>query len=80
MVNQCYLCKLDEESCNHIVLWCPMVYNIWIMVYNLFRINWVIVGSVRDVLWAWEGLCKKKTYFLLIPFTHLLGCVERENF
>lgn len=30
------------------------------MVYELLGMNWVIAGSVKDELWAWEGLCKKK--------------------
>lgn len=37
--------------------------------YNLLDINWVIIGSVREQLWAWKGLCKKKKFVKLIPLT-----------
>lgn len=38
MVNRCFLCKMDAESCNHILLWRPIVYSIW-LVYGLLGIN-----------------------------------------
>lgn len=66
MVNRCVLCKMHEESCNHILLWCPIVFNIWTMVYNLIGINWVMGGSIKDELCVWAGLCEKKRYLLLI--------------
>lgn len=69
LVNCCFLCKLDAESCNHVLLWCPMVYSIQSMLYGLLGINWVIAGPVRDELWAWACLCKEKTYFLLISLS-----------
>lgn len=68
-VNRCFLCKLDAESCNHITLWWLTVYSILSMVYDLWEINWVMAGSVRDELWAWAGLYKKRTHLLLIPLS-----------
>lgn len=69
LVNRCYLCKRDEESRNHILLWCPVVCNMRSMVYSLLGICWVMVGSVREELWAWAGSCKKKTHFIFIPLS-----------
>lgn len=65
-VNRRFLCKRQAESYNHILLRCPMVYNIWLVVYNLLGINWVIVGSISEELCARASLCKKKSYLLLI--------------
>lgn len=39
LVNVCYLCKRDEETCKHIVLWCPEVYKLWILVYGVLGIS-----------------------------------------
>lgn len=39
MVNDCYMCKKTTKSCNHILLWCPVVYNIWTIVNGLLGIN-----------------------------------------
>lgn len=77
MVNGCYLCKQNAETCSHIVLWCLVVYKLWTMVYNLFGIKWVIVGSVREDLWAWKGLCKKRTQLKLIPLT-IFWVIQKE--
>lgn len=56
MVNSCFLCKREAETCNHILLWCPEVYKLWTMIYGLLGISWVIVGLVRDAPWAWEDI------------------------
>lgn len=39
MVNRCYLCKMEAESCNHLLLWCPVVYRLWSMIYGLLGIK-----------------------------------------
>lgn len=69
MVNSCYLCKEAAEWCNHILLWCPVIYSLQTIVYGLLRINWVIAGLVRDEIWVWEGICKKKKIINNIPLT-----------
>lgn len=69
MVNRCFMCKSSAESCNHLLLWCPMVYSLLTMIYRLFGIQWVMVGSVKDETWAWVGLCKKKNHLSLIPLS-----------
>lgn len=56
IVNRCYLCKEAVESCNHILLWCPVAYSLWHLVYGLMDINWVIAGRVKDELWVWDEI------------------------
>ncbi|XP_021911993.1 uncharacterized protein LOC110825801 [Carica papaya] len=46
LINGCYCCFQAEETCNHLLLWCPMPYNLWCMVHGLLGIEWVIAGSV----------------------------------
>lgn len=69
LVNGCYLCKRDAESCNHIVLWCPFACLLWTLSYSLLGINGLMAGSVRDeirhgfqglFLRLWFGLFRRK--------------------
>lgn len=48
IVNCCYLSMETAESYNHLLLWCPMTYSLWHMVYSLLCINWVMGGSVKN--------------------------------
>lgn len=61
-VNRCYLCKQAAESCSHLLEWWLMTSNLWSIVYNLIRISWIIAGSVKEEIWAWENLCKQQNY------------------
>lgn len=72
MVNWCYLCKKAAESCNHILLLCPLAYELWTIVYALTEINWVMVGTIKDETWVWEGICNKREFVKLILLTILL--------
>lgn len=47
MANRCFMCKTNEESCNHLLMWCPLTYDLWTMIYGLLRIKWAIAGSVK---------------------------------
>lgn len=33
LTNSCFLCKNNTETCNHLLLWCPIMYFLWSMVY-----------------------------------------------
>lgn len=67
LTKRCYLCKAGEESCNHILLTCLAVYNIWSTVYGLMGLNWVISETVSKELWAWSGIFMRKKYLFLVP-------------
>lgn len=56
LVNACYLCKRTEETWNHLLLWCLVVYKFLTMVYRLLGISWVMTGSVRDEIWHGRAL------------------------
>lgn len=51
--NRCFLCKNNAESSNHLLLWCPITYKLWTMVYGLLGICWAMAASVKDELFAW---------------------------
>lgn len=67
LVDRCFLCKCNAESCNHILLWCLFSFNLWSIVYSLFGVNWVIAGSINNELWAWEGFALNNHVTRLIP-------------
>lgn len=60
LVNRCFLCKKAEEACKHLLLWCPVAYEFWTMIYGLMGIHWVIADFVSDEVWAWDGLTRKR--------------------
>lgn len=79
-VNGCYLCKEAAESCNHLLLWCPLTNIVWYMVYGSLGINWVIGGFVKNELWAWNGIWKKSKIVNLIPLTIFWVIWEKRNY
>lgn len=78
MVNRCYMCKCYAESCNHLLLWCPPVYDLWTSIYGMLGIKWAIAGLVKNELWAWARLGEKKKYLMLIPLS-LMWVVWKEK-
>lgn len=53
LVNKCYFCKRAEESCNHVLLWCPVVTKLLSMIFNNLGISWVVSGSVKKCGLGW---------------------------
>lgn len=66
LVNWCYLCKKAEETCNQLLLWCPVAHSLWHLAYGLLDINWVIASTVKDELWAWKGVINQEKVLSLI--------------
>lgn len=69
LINRCYMRKADEESCNHLLLWCLAVHSILIYVFGIMGMSWVMAGNVSKELWVWVGICRKKKQLLLFPLT-----------
>ena len=53
LVNRCCMCCCNEESVDHILLFCPITHSLWMYMLRLFRIDWVMLGSVADLLFCW---------------------------
>lgn len=45
------------------------MYKLWTMVYGLLVISLIIVGSVRDEIWAWDRTSKGRKIVDLILLT-----------
>ena len=50
----CYLCKRCGESVDHLLLHCPIAYEMWSMFFCLFGICWVMPQRVMDLLDSWS--------------------------
>ena len=38
---------------DHLLLFCPIAYPLWMYMLQLFGIDWVMSGSVEDLLFCW---------------------------
>lgn len=71
LANWYVLCRPNLESYNHLLLWCPVSYDLWSSIRKLLGISWVIAGSVKDEILAWEDLKMNNKWHRLIPLTIL---------
>ena len=46
-MNKCFLCKGEEESCDHILLHCSKASLLWQLVFSLFGVVWVLHTLVQ---------------------------------
>ena len=53
--NRCFLCECEEESVNHILIYCTVVRALWDIVFGLVDVKWVFPGTVKEVLASWKG-------------------------
>ena len=53
LMNHCCLCCSNAESVDHMLLFCPIAHSLWIYMFRLFGIEWVMLGSVVDLLFCW---------------------------
>ena len=54
-MNRCFLCKGEEESCDHILLHCSKASLLWQLVFSLLGVVWVVHSSVKEMLLGWHG-------------------------
>ena len=55
VVEWCFMCKRCRKSVDHLLLHCPIAYDLWSMVFYLFGIHWVMPYKVSEVLVSWQG-------------------------
>ena len=53
--NRCYLCKIEDETSDHILIHCLKARLLWQLIFALFGIQWVLNCSVREVPLSWHG-------------------------
>ena len=48
LVNRCCMCCCNEESVDHLLLFCSIAHSLWTYMLRLFGIDWVMPGSIAD--------------------------------
>jgi hypothetical protein len=54
LINQCCLCKKEEETINHLLLHCEFTVDIWHLMLNSFGVFWVTPGNILQLLHCWK--------------------------
>ena len=55
LANICFLCLVEEESINHILIHCTKTRVLWELLIVLFGVTWVLPFMVRETLLGWHG-------------------------
>lgn len=70
------MCKRSGESIDHLLLHCPIAYEMWTMVCCLFGLQWVMPKMAIDMFSAWQGtLGRHHNSFLesCVTFHHVVS-------
>ena len=72
LVNRCCMCCYNAESVDNLLLFCPIAHSLWMYMLRLFGIDWVMLGSVMDLLFCWYHWLGKHSFDIwnLVP-----GCL-----
>ena len=55
MRNRCYLCKVEEETSDHLSLFCKKTTMLWSLLFSLFDVQQVLHSSIKRNLIGWHG-------------------------
>ena len=76
------MCKRCGESVDHLLLHCPIAYEMWSMVFCLFGICWVMPQRVVDLLYCWSCNFRRHRNIVIwrmVPPHCLMWCIWRER-
>ena len=81
VLDWCYMCKRCGESVDHILLHCPIAWELWSLVCCLFGIHWVMPHTVIELSKSWQGKFgryRNIDVWRLVPHC-LIWCIWRER-
>ena len=52
LANRCCMCYCNAESMDHLLLFCLIAHSLCMYMLRLFEINWVMLGSIVDLLFC----------------------------
>ena len=55
LVSKCPFCGKSEETLEHIMIQCPLIWDLWAIIFATFRAIRVWPFLVRDFLSSWEN-------------------------
>ena len=75
------MCKRCGESVDHLLLHCPITYEMWSMIFCLFGICWVMPQRVVDLLDCWTCNFRRHRNIVIWRFVPhcLMWCIWRER-
>ena len=50
MPNRCYLCKVEQETNDHLILFCKKATVLWSLLFSIFDVQWVLHSSIKKNL------------------------------
>ena len=69
------MCKRCGELVDHLLLHCPIAFEMWSMVLCLFGLQWVMPLKVIELFESWQGKFRQHCnidFWRLVP--HCLMC------
>ena len=79
LANRCFLCCVEEESIDHILIHCTKARVLWELLFVFFGLMWVLPYSVRDTLLGWRGINlgkKRSKVWMAAPLCLFLDGLE----
>jgi hypothetical protein len=75
------MCKSSGETGNHLLLHCPIAWELWTMVLSIFSTTWVMPWGVEDLHSCWTGTCGKSEAGKIWKMTPhcLMWCLWQEH-
>lgn len=65
-VNWCYMYKKDE-SVNHLLLHCPVAWELWNSLFLLINVSWVMPRSIIELFRGWSIFSEEGETIFGIP-------------
>ena len=66
------MCCCSVESVDHLLIHCPVAYSLWVQMLQVFGIQWVMPGSVDNLVFCWSNWSEK---FSSNVWNMVLGCL-----
>jgi hypothetical protein len=54
LANWCCLCKMNEETINHLFIHYEYTADLWHLVLNIFGVSWVMSSNILELLHCWK--------------------------
>ena len=81
VLDWCYMCKRWGELVDHLLLHCPIAYELWSFVFCLFGLHWVMPLKVVELFEFWQGNFRRhhNIVFRRLVLHCLMWCIWRER-
>ena len=77
----CSLCKRNGELVDHLLIHCPIAFDLWSMVFTLFGTHWVMPKTVVELLACRQGKFGRHwntAIWMAMPYC-LMWCIWQER-